>query len=244
MRVIGVIPVRYDSRRFPGKALAQFRGKTILENVYQRACQSTVLDTVIIATDNELIKKTALSFRARVIDTSENCHSGTDRVAQAVTSFPADIIVNIQGDQPLLPSGLIAAVVKPLQAEEELVMTTPICPLSGSAELSDPNIVKVVIDQDQFALYFSRYPIPYRQVMMENRFRFYKHIGVYAYRKDFLLRYASWQPGILECTESLEQLRVLEHGCRIKTVIVNQGSPSIDTAADLTLLEKSYDEKE
>ena len=143
-----------------------------------------------------------------------------------------------------MPQQIIEEIVSPLREQPDLVVTTAITILTDEVRLQDPNVVKVVVDQDKFALYFSRYPIPYQQ-KQQSQMDFYKHIGVYAYRREFLLKYAEWQPGVLERSESLEQLRILENGCRIKTIITAHDSPSVDTAADLELLEANcYEKKE
>lgn len=234
MKVIGVIPVRYSSKRFPGKALAIIKGKPLLQHVYENAKKSSILEDLIIATDDKQIYKTAVGFGAPVVITPREYHSGTDRVAHAVMDLDCEIVVNIQGDQPFLNPSIIDSVVTKLIADTSLFVTTPIYPLDSEG-ITNPNIVKVVIDSGGFALYFSRSPIPYVRNRMDN-LQFYKHIGIYAYRKDFLDRFVRMSQGILEVTEGLEQLRVLENGYRIMTVEVLYDSPSVDTEEDLKRL--------
>lgn len=219
MKVIGVIPVRYDSKRFPGKALAVIQGKPLIQHVYERAKRSLILEELVIATDDKRIYDTAAAFGAPVVITPKVYHSGTDRVADVVSRLDCEIVVNVQGDQPFLEPQIIDEVVSRLLAQPELLVCTPIYPLD---DFIDPNVVKVVIDKDGYALYFSRVPIPG-----------YKHIGIYAYRKDFLERFARLEPSPLEISERLEQLRILENGYRIMTVQTMYDSPSVDTEEDL-----------
>ena len=230
MKVIGVIPVRYSSKRFPGKALAVMQGKPLLQHVYERAQGSSILEEIVIATDDKRIYDAAVSFGAPVVITPKEYYSGTDRVAHAVSSLDCEIVVNIQCDQPFLAPQIIDNVVGRLLAQPELLVCTPIYPLQNPEDGANSNIVKVVIDKDGFALYFSRSPIPYKKGDSPT---FYKHIGIYAYRKDFLERFAELSPGPLETSEGLEQLRVLENGYRIMTVQTIYDSPSVDTEEDL-----------
>lgn len=221
MRAIGVIPARYDSKRFPGKALALIQGKPLLQHVYERAKRSAILEELVIATDDKRIYDAAVGFGAPVVITPRQYPSGTDRVAFAVGGLDYEIAVNVQGDQPFLESEIIDEVVRRLLAQPELLVCTPIYPLSTDA-LINPNIVKVVIDKEGYALYFSRAPIPG-----------YKHIGIYAYRRDFLEIFAKLPVSHLEASERLEQLRILENGYRIMTAETIYDSPSVETEEDL-----------
>ena len=232
MKIIGVIPVRYESQRFPGKPLAIFKGKTILEHVYNCVKKSNVLDEVIIATDNKLIEEKAKEIGARVVITPKECSNGTERVGYAAKDIEADIIVNIQGDQPVLPCEIIEETVKVLLEQDDLEVATPICTLDKN-KVNDKNTVKVVKDKDNYALYFSRFPVPYMMDNAGGEEIYFKHIGIYAYRKKFLMQYRELSRGILEKAERLEQLRVLENGHRIMTVFTEYDSPSVDTAEDL-----------
>lgn len=236
MNVIGVVPVRLSSKRFPGKALAILQGKPLIQHVYERALKSPILEELVIATDDKKIYDTAIGFGAPVVITPREYHSGTDRVAHAVSSLDCEVVVNIQGDQPFLNPLIIDEVVGRLLSDPENLVTTPICPLVDPKDISNPNIVKVVVDRKGFALYFSRSPIPYLKNKAED-VQFYKHIGIYAYRKDFLDKFAKLTPGPLEISEGLEQLRVLENSYKVMAVQTIYDSPSVDSEEDLRLLE-------
>ncbi len=220
--IIGVIPARYSSKRFPGKPLALLNGKSIIWWVFNAAKKA--LDDVLIATDDERIKKEVENFRGDVIMTSPLHKSGTDRIAEAVCNLNIDVVINIQADQPLIPPEMIKEVVKELQAPSILMATLK--KEIKDIEADNPNIVKVVCDKDDFALYFSRSKIPYFG-------KYYKHIGIYGYKKDFLNCFTKMAQGRLEIEEDLEQLRALENGYRIKVATTEYDSPSVDTEEDL-----------
>lgn len=239
MRTIGVIPVRLDSKRFPGKALALIQGKPLIQHVYEHAIKSPILDEVVIATDSKEIYSSAIGFGAPVVITPKEYPSGSDRVAHAVSSLDCEIVVNIQGDQPFLNYQIIDEVVQRLFAQPELVVTTPIYPLTDALDINNPNTVKVVIDKQGFALYFSRLPIPFIRNKADDMQIIYKHIGIYAYKKDFLDKYKKFGQSSLEIAEGLEQLRVLENGYRIMTAQTIYDSPSVDSEEDLRLLEEA-----
>jgi len=236
MKVIGVIPTRLGSKRFPGKALALLQGKPIIQHVYENARKSLILDELIIATDDKKIYDAAVGFGAPVVITPKEYQCGTDRVAHAVSSLDCEIVVNIQGDQPLLSPQIIDGIVEKLLGKSDLVASTPVYFLNDIADIQNPNTVKVVIDNQGYALYFSRSALPYVRSKAENT-QFYKHIGIYAYRKDFVLKYAKLSPSMLELTEGLEQLRILENGYRIMTVQTIFDSPSVDSEEDLKKIE-------
>ena len=237
MRVVGIIPVRFDSRRFPGKALAVWGGKTLLQHVFERSWGSAMLEELVIATDDKRIYDNVVAFGAPVVITPRVYCSGTDRVAHAVSSLDCDIVVNIQGDQPLVVPQVIDQLIERLMAQPKLAAVTPVYPLDETDDTSNPNIVKVVIDSEGYALYFSRAPIPYVRNKGEEKQIIYKHIGIYAYRKEVLEKFAELKPGPLETAEGLEQLRLLENGYRIMTVPTIYDSPSIDTEEDFKKLE-------
>lgn len=239
MKVIGVIPVRFDSTRFPGKALATWRGKTLLQHVFERSWGSAILEELVIATDDKRVYDNAAAFGAPVVITPKVYNSGTDRVAHAVGSLDCDIVVNIQGDQLMVMPQIIDQLVERLLAQPKLVATTPIYPLGKPDDIFNPNIVKVVIDNEGYALYFSRSPIPYMRDKSGREQVIYKHIGIYAYRKKFLDEFTELKPGPLEMSEGLEQLRLLENGYRIMTVQTIYDSPSIDTEEDLKKVKSS-----
>jgi 3-deoxy-manno-octulosonate cytidylyltransferase (CMP-KDO synthetase) len=231
-----VIPARFASTRFPGKPIAELWGKPLVQHVYERARQARLASRVIIATDDTRIATIARGFGAEVAMTRPDHPSGTDRVAEVAASIIADLWVNVQGDEPLLHPAMIDAAVAPLAADPSIPMGTLCSPIEEAGELASPNVVKVVFDQEGFALYFSRLPIPFVRDHGPGVTR-YRHIGLYAYRRDFLLQLGQLAPTPLERAEKLEQLRVLEHGQRIKVVVVPHTSPGVDTPADLERLQ-------
>lgn len=234
METIGVIPARFASSRFEGKVLADLMGKPLIQHVWERAKRATLLDKVIIACDDEKVKEAAKKFGAEVLFTASGHTSGTDRITEVVNPLDCKIVVNIQADEPLIHPSMIDAVVKILQEDKNLCMGTLIKKIKDDEEISDPNVVKVVTDKDNFALYFSRSPIPHRRYHDPNEpVVFYKHIGLYSYTKDFLFTYTNLPPSKLERIEKLEQLRVLENGYRIKTAETNLETIGVDTPEDL-----------
>lgn len=230
--VVIVIPARYVSARFPGKALAELWGKPLIQHVYERARRARLAERVIVATDDGRIAAAARGFGAEVAMTSPDHPSGTDRVAEVARGTECDLVANVQGDEPLIEPGAIDAAIAPLAADGSIPMGTLCCPVEAVAELADPNVVKVVVDQEGFALYFSRLPIPFVRDRRAGVVR-YRHIGLYVYRRDFLLELAKLPPTPLEQAERLEQLRALEHGHRIRVVQVASAWPGVDTPGDL-----------
>ena len=237
MKVIGVIPARYGSKRLPGKPLALIDGKPMIQWVYEKASKSNALDRVIIATDDVRIMRTVWKFGGEAMLTSKKAKSGTDRVAEVTKKMTADVIVNIQGDEPLISPKTIDAVVAPFKKDKRLLMSTAAVPITGEEEAASPNNVKVVIDRYGNALYFSRSAIPFYRNARGAR-RYYLHSGIYAYRRSFLLRFAKLKQMPLEQDECLEQLRALEHGIRIRVVLVKHKSVGVDTREDLLKVEK------
>lgn len=221
-KIIGVIPARYASKRFPGKPLAILNGKPIIWWVFNASKKA--LDNVLVATDDERIKNFVESFGGNVVMTSHLPSSGTDRIAEAVSSLNVEIVINIQGDQPFIPPLMIKELVS-LIKDPSIVMATLKKEIKEE-EKDNPNIVKVVVDKDDFALYFSRSPIPYSG-------KCYKHIGIYGYKKGFLMKFTKLEHGMLEIEEDLEQLRALENGYKIKVGITQYDSLSIDSPEDL-----------
>lgn len=232
-RVVAIIPARYQSTRLPGKPLADIHGRPLIERVYQRAVQAAGVDRVLVATDDARIRDAVRQFGGEVVMTRTDHPTGTDRIAEVAATLDAEVIVNVQGDLPMLDPALVAAVVAPLRADAGLPMATVKTPISTSAELDNPSVVKVVTDRDGFALYFSRSVLPYWRERPPLGVLGYKHIGLYGYRREFLLRFARLAPTPLEQAEQLEQLRVLEWGFRIKVVEVSAASIEVDTAHDL-----------
>ncbi len=233
-KVIGVIPARWGSQRFEGKVLADILGKPMIQHVWERLQQCQNLDEVMIACDDERIKKTAEAFGAKAIMTSPHHPSGTDRIAEAVKDWRGDIVINIQGDEPLIAPQVVDRLAKVLLNDQSSMMATVIKSINDPQEVNDPQVVKVVVDQNQDALYFSRSPIPYHRDNGSQQLpAYYKHLGIYAYRKDFLMKFSSLPKSRLENLERLEQLRVLEAGYKIRTLLTKTETIGVDTPADL-----------
>lgn len=235
INIVGFIPARAESTRFPGKPLADIMGKPMIMHVLDRARMSPTLDDVYVATDSEEIAETVVTLGGKALMTSTDHQSGTDRIAEAAREIglkKGDIAVNIQGDQPLFDPVMLEEVVAPLLQDQSIPMSTLIYRIVRDEEITHPNAVKTVLDREGFALYFSRATIPfYRDAEIEPVY--YKHHGIYAYRNDFLQRFVELPHGILERTERLEQLRALEHGFRIKVVLTDKDSIEVDTMEDL-----------
>ena len=233
--IIGIIPARYASSRFPGKPLADIAGRPMIQHVYERACHAGALDNVMVATDDARIFEAVERFGGNVIMTDSTHVTGTDRLAEVARRLSSvDIIVNIQGDEPLINPATIDAVVAPMQDDARIDMCSVMTPMPDAERAVDGNIVKVVVDLQGFALYFSRAPIPAPREGALTPGAWKKHIGLYAYRRDFLLHYTQLAPTPLEQIEKLEQLRVLEHGFRIKMVACPDDlSIGVDTPEDL-----------
>lgn len=232
MRVIGVIPARYGSTRFEGKPLADIWGKPMIQYVYERAQRASILDDVIVATDDLRIKEAVERFGGKAAMTSPKHPTGTDRSGEVVKDLDINTVINIQGDEPLIDPKLIDEVGQPLLENPQIEMATLAHEITTKEKHMDPNVVKVVIDAQGFALYFSRSLIPYPR-KTEN-LHAYEHIGIYAYRKNFLLDFIQLPPTPLEKTESLEQLRALENGYKIKVIITKKYTGlSVDTREDL-----------
>lgn len=233
MKAIGIIPARYDSIRFPGKILADILGKPMIQYVYENASKSELLNEVIIATDDERIVKAVKKFTEKVVLTSKDHKSGTDRLAEASEDLDFEIIVNIQGDEPLISPLAINEVIIPFLSNCELNMATLKCLIKSKEDLFSPNVVKVVTNKDNYALYFSRSIIPYRSFVSSLTANYYKHVGIYAYRKNFLLEFINLPARNLEECERLEQLRALENGYQIMVAETKYESLSVDTKEDL-----------
>lgn len=230
-----VVPARFHSTRFPGKPLADLDGRPLIEHVYRRASEAPGVDRVIVATDDDRIRAAVAAFGGVAVMTRADHHSGTDRLAEVAASLACDLVVNVQGDEPLVEPGMIAEALAPFAGDPDLPMATLRRRLDDLAEFLDPNVVKVVVDCSGDALYFSRAPVPHPRAAAGSAVPApaYKHVGLYAYRREFLLTLASLAPTPLERAESLEQLRALEHGFRIKTVETAYDSIGVDTPQDL-----------
>lgn len=240
MDVIGVIPARYSSTRFEGKVLADILGKPMLQHVWERAKEALILDELIIACDNEQVFDAAKSFGAKVVMTSRDHISGTDRISEIVNPLDVRIVVNIQADEPLVHPSMIDSVARALLDDKQVSMATVMKKIDTLEMINDPNVVKVVVDRHNFALYFSRAAIPFKADNSEIRKPvYYKHIGLYAYTKDFLFTYKNIPASALEKTEKLEQLRVLEEGFKIKVIETKFDTVGVDTPEDLKKAEKA-----
>jgi 3-deoxy-manno-octulosonate cytidylyltransferase (CMP-KDO synthetase) len=237
-KILGVIPARFASTRFPGKVLALLSSKTVLQHVYERACQSRYLSSVIVATDDKRVYEAAKSFGARVRMTRADHASGTDRVAEVASTGQADVVVNIQGDEPLIDPAAIDAAILPVVHDRQVVMATLKKKIEDPREIADPNVVKVVSNHAGDAIYFSRCAIPYAR---ERSGAWFKHIGLYAYRRDFLLGYSRLPVGPLERSERLEQLRALENGFPIRVIETDYESLSVDTPEDLERVSRLFE---
>ena len=247
MNITAIIPARYASSRLPGKPLLEIDGKPMILHVVARAQSVSAISRVIVATDDERIFQVVTAAGAEAIMTSPAHQTGTDRLAEVAAQLDAEVIVNVQGDEPFIASATIEAALQPLLEDNSIVMATTCEPILSAADLLNPNVVKVVTDRAGFALYFSRQPIPFPRaaVLAHGSLaaavqtqpalldRFAKHTGMYVYRRTFLLEYARLSLTPLEQAETLEQLRALEHGYRIKVVKAAHRSIGIDTPEDL-----------
>jgi 3-deoxy-manno-octulosonate cytidylyltransferase (CMP-KDO synthetase) len=245
MRTLGVIPARFGSSRFPGKPLVDLCGKPMLQWVWEQAMKAKSLDAVLIATDDARIARVAKAFGAEAVMTPVSCPTGTDRIALAARGRGAGIVVNIQGDEPLLPPALIDTLVALLKKDKAASMATLAHPITDAAEFANPNAVKVVLGVDGRALYFSRAAMPFarnapngRGAEGPNGRLGLKHIGLYAYRASFLQAFTRLKPTPLEQLEALEQLRALEHGHAIQVGIVGRPTQAVDTPQDAAKVRK------
>ncbi len=237
--IIGIIPARFASTRLMGKPLADIGGKPMLQHTYESAKKSRLLSDVIIAVDDEKVAQVARDFGAKVYITPKNITTGSDRIAYVVKNLPAaKIIVNIQGDEPFIKGRMIDQAIEPLLFDPEVNVSTLCKRIETVEELKAVSIPKVVFDYNNFALYFSRSPIPFVREARTNiekiqKCEIYKHIGLYVYRRESLLRFTELFPTDLEKAEKLEQLRMLEHGFKIKVVVTEYENLAVDTPEDL-----------
>ena len=243
MKYIGVIPARWASTRFPAKMIAPIAGKPLIQRVVERARQSKLLAEVIVATDDQRIADCVAAIGGRAVMTRADHPSGTDRVAEVARKIRCDIVVNIQGDEPLVEPAVIDDLARALARDRSASMAT-LAQEAGAQDLENPNVVKMIVNRQGRAIYFSRHAIPYlRDAAAEpvtarlKRFRFLKHPGMYAYRRDFLLKLVKLPPSPLELAERLEQLRVIENGYTIKVVETTHVSIGVDTPEDVARVE-------
>lgn len=256
MNAIGIIPARWKSQRFEGKVIANLLGKPMVQHVWEKAKECKTLDDIIIATDSEDVIKTVEAFGGKAVFTSKDQPSGTDRITEVVNPIDVKVVVNIQGDEPLVHPSMIDNLVTTLLEDETIPMATVVKKITNKHDILNPNVVKVALDKNKFALYFSRSPIPYLRKSAEHRSLldfhnwfstessledlkgYYKHIGIYAYTKDFLFTYRNLPKSDLEEAEKLEQLRVLESGYKIKTIETEFDTIGVDTPEDLRKVEE------
>ncbi len=229
--IVALIPSRFESTRFPGKALAEIAGRPMIEHVYRRAAAAPSVDAVVVATDDARIASAVEAFGGIARMTRRSHRSGTDRLAEVAEDLACDIVVNVQGDEPLVAPEMIEEAIEPFAGDATLMMSTLRRRITEEIDYTSPHVVKVVVDGDGNALYFSRAPIPFFRDAPPGTA--WKHVGLYAYRRSFLLAYARLQPTPLETAESLEQLRAIEHGFRIRTVETRYDSIGVDTPEDL-----------
>lgn len=231
MNVLGVIPARYHSTRLPGKPLLMIGAKPMIQWVYEAAKTAALIDELVVATDDQRIYDTVVSFGGKAEMTAADHPTGTDRLAEVAQRYQTELVVNIQGDEPLIKGTVIDSIIKPLLEDPGLPMSTAKVRLTDPEQIKEASVVKVVTAENGDALYFSRSPIPYPR--NAGQAVYWKHIGLYGYRKEFLLKYINLPQSQLELAESLEQLRVLSNGYRIKVVEVEQDSVGVDTPEDL-----------
>lgn len=236
MKIAAVIPARIGSTRFPGKPLAIISGKPMIQHVYEKAAACQLIERVVVAADDPAVQQAVQAFGGEVFMTSPDHATGTDRVAEVARTLDAEIIVNIQGDEPLLPPDAIEKAVRPLVEDERLVLATLKTALLPEDDPHDSNIVKVATDTRGYALYFSRSPIPFNR-NESSATQLYRHIGLYVFRRSFLFEYTSLPQTPLERAESLEQLRALEHGHSIFVSETEYYPIGVDTPADINRVE-------
>ena len=244
MKTVCVIPARYGSTRFPGKPLADLCGKPLIQWVYERPQQAREVDEVYVATDDDRIAEAVRGFGGKVVMTSPECPSGSDRIAEALAHIRAGIVVNVQGDEPFIDPGTIDACIGVIRDDPGCMISTPAVPIRDEEEFLSPHKVKVVFDSRNVALYFSRSPIP--SIVRRDKgsgtdeILGYKHLGLYVYRREALEQFCRMPPARLELQEKLEQLRFLENGFKIRIVVTESDSPGIDTPEDLEIVKTRF----
>ncbi|KAB0669395.1 3-deoxy-manno-octulosonate cytidylyltransferase [Oryzomonas sagensis] len=249
MKITAIIPARYASTRFPGKALADIGGRPMIQHVYERACKASLVSRVIVATDDTRIADAIRLIGGEAVMTSTSHETGTDRLAEVAHSLDTDIIVNVQGDEPLISPEMIDQAIEPFLHDPALKMGTLKTRIKCLHDFLSPNVVKVVTGADGCALYFSRSPLPFfrdkwqdlkDESFANGKLLCYKHVGLYVYRRDFLLEYAAMPPTFLEISEKLEQLRAIENGIHIRVIETEFESIGVDTPDDLAKAQERY----
>ncbi|MDD5617877.1 MAG: 3-deoxy-manno-octulosonate cytidylyltransferase [Candidatus Omnitrophica bacterium] len=240
-KIVAIIPARYKSTRFEGKPLAEICGKPMIYYVYNNIARSKFIDGIYVATDDERIASAVRGFGGKAIMTSANHPTGTDRIAEAARKIDADIIVNVQGDEPLVKAEMIEQAVKPILENNRVHVTNLVTKINNIGDYIDTTVVKTVIDKDNFILFLSRSPIPYPKTRQD--FLVYKQIGLYAFNKSFLLKFVKMAQTPLELIEGVEFLRILENGHKVKAVETKFQTISVDTLSDLCEVEKLMSRK-
>lgn len=249
MKITGVIPARFASTRFPGKPLTEINGKSMIRRVYEQSLKSKLIDRVLVATDDKRIYCHVRDFGGEAVLTSVKHNSGTDRINEAVKNITCDIAVNIQGDEPFIHPDNIDKAIEPLLKDRKLNVSTLAIKIREISEIKDPNTVKVIFDINNYAIYFSRGILPYDRKIIEQESgsikteKYFKHIGLYVYRKKFLGEFVKMKKSYLEEAEKLEQLRILENGEKIKVIVTNKNSLAVDTPEDLESLKIYFKKK-
>jgi 3-deoxy-manno-octulosonate cytidylyltransferase (CMP-KDO synthetase) len=238
VRVVAIIPARYGSQRLPAKPLADICGKPMVQHVYERAAKATLVSAVLVATDDERIMSAVHGFGGRAVMTPESLQTGTDRIAYVASSRPdANVVVNVQGDEPLIEPAMIDEAVAPLVQDNSILVGTLVRKIESNDELTNPGIVKVVLDNEGNGMYFSRSPVPFgrdfQQTELLKHHTYYKHIGLYVFRREFLGTFTGLIQTPLEKAEKLEQLRILENGYKIRCTVTSFDSVPVDTQEDL-----------
>jgi 3-deoxy-manno-octulosonate cytidylyltransferase (CMP-KDO synthetase) len=238
-KVLAVVPARYASTRFPGKVVASLAGKPLVAHTYDRTRDAALVNEAVVATDHEIVRETLEPLGIPVVMTRPDHVSGTDRAAEVVENTDAVVVVNVQGDEPLIDPALIDAVVQPLLDDPAIAMATACRRITDAAALLNPNVVKVACALNGDALYFSRHAVPFvRETDDRGRVSHWHHIGIYAYQREALFQMAGWAPTPLELAEKLEQLRALEHGLRIRVIETDYECIGVDTPEDLDEVER------
>ena len=237
-KTLAIIPVRYSSTRFPGKPLIEIAGKSMIQHVWERAMETRGIDEVLIATDDERILESVKKFGGNGVITSSNHKTGTDRIVEALSGRSCQWVLNIQGDEPLISPSDLERLIKKAQNTQGAKSATLIHKISDESMFHDPNIVKVALNKRNQALYFSRSLIPFTREPQNNKFPIWRHLGVYLFQREFLIKFQKWPQTILEQTEKLEQLRILENGETLLCVEAINNSFSVDVPDDIEYIEK------
>ncbi len=240
MKVIAMIPARYEASRFPHKLMQDLNGKSVIMCTYEAVIQTQLFDDVYVITDSPIIYNEVADNGGKVLMSKNNHETGSDRIAEAIENIEADLVINVQGDEPFVSKAILEKLIEVFQKniENKVDVASLVFPLTEKSDIENPNNVKVVLDNENFAMYFSRAPIPYPR---DEQFgKYFQHIGVYAFRKEALIRFSKLPMGMLEKTEKLENLRFIANGMRVKMVITEHKSIGIDTPEDLEKARKLF----